>query len=42
LEYTQILVLTIKTCPPLARRLELRTRARRELLLRERNLDLLD
>jgi len=42
LEYTQILVLTIKTYPPLARRLKLKAKARRELLLRERNLDLLD
>jgi len=36
------LVLTIKTCPPLTRRLKPKAKARRELLLRERNLDLLD
>jgi len=34
--------LTIKAYPYLARRLKLRARARRELLLRERNLDLLN
>jgi hypothetical protein len=36
------LVLTIKTYPPLARRLKPRAKARRELLLKERNLDLLN
>jgi len=36
------LVLTIKTYPLLARRLKLRAKARRKLLLREKNLDLLN